>query len=666
MAISYRSARGAAAILLVGLTLATPWFTGAWAILRVFGLAVAPGLTFLLFFLPAVLSKPAKTLAATVLGSAVLTPAGLFLFAHLAGSREHALLFHSALWAVLLAAGLLKTFRAGEPSIDAADWSSSILPLAGAAFVLVLPILLNDDLRFRMDGRTHIAIVREIVENPYPWTDSRYAGQPLRYWWFYNVWASGFVVRGGISPASSLAVLSLISILAYLCAAAALVRRFFPEPGSKWAAFAVVLFGLNPFGLFAVVTHFARAFTGDVTGIAEVARVFENLHWGDAYVLYTLTPYPASMVAWLDKFLVVTSFGIGMAAATLFSLLLWEEMSGDDGGRQRLLLGALALEAAIFQHLVAGFFVCATGGGILLLAYFLRRSPLSLPATLRRLLGMGVLAAVSIPYYLPILTGRESSPGDLSLDIEWIWFFTALTAIGPLLFLFYWGRRDLADRLRGAWAPLGLFLVLALLIILVIPLPTGNEKKFIQLMFVMTAPFGAAGLLRLVRGLSTGWWRRIAGGLAAAGVVMVVALTWFGFMAHREESLPAEVTSGLRWAAQNLPPDAVLIEPIGVNLSMNRAKRDMYVSDWLNIVECGYPREEMRRRTDLVEEIYRDRSLSRSAASRLRELGRPVYLIWLTQWGEKSDSRRSIEGMLDAVYANSSIVIFEVERPDKS
>jgi len=61
---------------------------------------------------------------------------------------------------------------------------------------------------------------------------------------------------------------------------------------------------------------------------------------------------------------------------------------------------------------------------------------------------------------------------------------------------------------------------------------------------------------------------------------------------------------------------------------MNRAVRDMFVSDYTFVWQCGYPREVMAGRTALVDRLYREGGMDPEQSALLRALARPVYVFY--------------------------------------
>lgn len=618
-----------AALGLLFLTAVAPWLSGTWAVGRFPALCLSPGLAVLLLFARGIWQHPARALAASLLISAALSPLTLFLFLRLTGSADRSLLAHSVLWSLLLAAAYL----AGHAALRRSSlWHSSprdVLLLTGAVFLLALPLLLNDELRHRSDAWTHIALVREILLGTYPWTDPRFVEEPLRYFWAYNLWAAGFSAREGLGYAGGLVCTNLASLAAYAAAVLALVQRFFPSRRTRAAALLVSIAGLNPLGLLAVPIRVARGLVGNLRGAAELNVVAGPDRFLGVEVMHTLTPYGTSFVAWLDKYLVVTAFGVGMAGAVFLSLLVWEAARTGKLSKGTLFLAALVYAAVLLQHLVAAAFIGLVLGGAVVGARLAGRSRLRWPDLLRLFaVLLGVTAALA-PYWGGILFGGEAGGEDAyGLGLERVWIATFLTTVGFLVILLILGRGRLALALRGAGAAFAIFVSLSVALMLFVRMPTVNENKIIILFFCMAAPFGAPGALRLKDRLWTRRSGRLLGSVLFGSAVLVPGLIWFGFLVQPVERIAPEVQAACDWLRHETPAEGVLIEPPGRRLLLNRAERDMFVSEFPFVLQCGYPRRKMADRIALVDRIYSGRELDPEQASILKALRRPVFVFY--------------------------------------
>jgi len=642
-----RAPRALGALALLAACAAAPWLPGPWATLRWFALCIAPGAAALLLLHPAVLRDAARATASVILASSVLAPLSYFALLRLLGRPDAALAIYGPAWGLLLSGAWLA--HGGRGAAGAAR-SRTLAGIGLLGLVIALPLLLNADLRVRSDAWTHIALTRQVLSEPYPWTDPRFAGEPLRYFWFLNVWASGFAARGGTSIPWALALTNLAQAVAFVAALRAAAGSLFSAAPLRRAALAVALFGLNPLGLYGVTTHWLQGVVG-ATREADPAAPLSRLRFADAEVIHALTPYGTSFVAWIDKFVVVTAFGIAMTAAVLLATLLWEAARArrlSSGGALLLGVGFLAV---LLHHSLAAAFLGLTLGASLLLPRIAGRGALGWRDTL---LALGVLCAAllaTLPYQASILAGRESAGATgYGLALQRVWALTAITAIGPLLALLWLGRRRLAEALGGAGPHFTAFAGVSLLLILCVSLPSVNENKMINLFYCAAAPAGAAGLLALRDALRRRPIGRCLWIALAAGAIAVPALIWGGHALHRDPPLPPGVIEALAWAREETPPEAVFIEPEGRRLAMNRVERDMLAGDRTFIRECGYPAAPLLARLALIERLYRTGEIAAEDREILSALGRPVYALYLrSEWPGGDDREAPVPATGDFV-----------------
>ncbi len=606
-----------------------PWLTGAWAVGRTVALIVTPGAAVLLWLAPAVLRSPIQAVAAVILTSAVAAPASLFLLARPLGGLDQAWPAYAAMWGMLLLAARWRRCREA-PAPPERHGRGDLAYLVGAVVVIGLPMLVNPSLHLKSDAWTHVALVREILSEPYPWTDPRFAGQPLRYFWFFNYWAAGFASRGGVSIPWSLALMNLTALTAFSAAVIALVRRLLAGAAGRGPTLAVVLLGCNPLGFYFIAVQLARALGGERQGMAFFQRLVDQLHFLDSQVRLTLTPYRTSPVAWLNKFFVITPYGFGMAAAVLALLIVIESIRARRVSAGAWALLAATFAAAAFHHAVAAVVLGCTVGGAILGARLLKRSPLTWSATWALIGAMALAVLAAWPYYAGILLGRDHAggPDGYGLGIEALWVRTALTSLGPMLLMLWLGRRSLREALGPAAGPFGVLVTLGLLMVLLVRMPTVNENKLLILVYCLLAPFAVFGARRV----HAAAWRR-PGARAAwvaliAGAAMVPALLWIGYLLDPPEPAPEGPRAAARWLRGHTPPEAVLIELVEEQFLLNRAERDLWVSKPNFIAECGYPRGAMEGRLALVDTLYASGELRPEQLRDLRALGRPVYAFY--------------------------------------
>ena len=614
------------ALLLLAATVVAPWLRGGWAAGRIVALCFAPGAAILAWLAPSLSRTPLLALAGVLLTSAVATPLTLLGGMYLLGGVGEGLVAGAIAWGALLAAGLLRRRWSSPHPLPKAD----LLWVTAAVGWIALPLLLNPVLRHHSDAFTHIAITREILTHDVPWTDPRFAGQPLRYFWFFNLWAAGFSARGGIPIPWSLTLVNLTALTAFAAAMVAVVRHFFASGRHRTWALLLILGGLNPLGVFGIATHLAAGLFGEWRGIPVIFDLFRRLHFLDSEVVFTLTPRWAYNVSWVTKFLVITPFGIGMAGAVFSALVLWEACRRRKVTGRTLLLLSIGVAAVTFHHLIAAGFVGAALAGGLLWSILARRSPFSMTDTLRLAAAAGLAVLITFPYYATILLGRELGidAGGYGLGFDPRWLITLLTSVGPLILLLWFGRETLRERLGPAMPVFAGTVLCGILMMACVRLPTVNESKMFILFYCLAAPYAAAGAVELSRRWAVRPHLRAVGLVLVASAVLVPVMIWLGFLAQPPPKLPAGVDAAGAWIREHTRRDAVLIEPRESTLLLNRGEREQFVGQERFITECGYPRREMNARLALIDHLYATGDLTADEVAQLRSLGRPVYLFW--------------------------------------
>ncbi len=118
---------------------------------------------------------------------------------------------------------LLEALRArhDEPAADEAEPLPALVKRwsLGLAALVALPPLLNPFVRVHGDGWVHAGLVWELAVRGLPPQDPRFAGLPLNYVWFYNLFVALFTgLPGAHDPFVIMAILNVITI--------ALIARF--------------------------------------------------------------------------------------------------------------------------------------------------------------------------------------------------------------------------------------------------------------------------------------------------------------------------------------------------------------------------------------------------------------------------------------------------------
>jgi hypothetical protein len=117
------------------------------------------------------------------------------------------------------------------------------------------------------------------------------------------------------------------------------------------------------------------------------------------------------------------------------------------------------------------------------------------------------------------------------------------------------------------------------------------------------------------------------------------------------------VAAAAEWLRHETPADAVVIEPPGRRLLLNLAERDMFVSEFPFVLQCGYPRAEMAARIELVDRIYTHGEIDPEQAAILRRLHRPVY-VFCEEIGEGRGVSRPSESQFAPVFAGGRTEVY--------
>jgi hypothetical protein len=126
--------------------------------------------------------------------------------------------------------------QTNPPPLDPARrfWVGLLLAIAGwLGYILSLEIL-NPRLVPSWHGFLHTAITRRfpapglIPENPF------FAGEPLKYYWFFHWMGAGVSRALGVDPLTALRLLVLLGLVLLTLAAGLIGRRLYRSLGRDW------------------------------------------------------------------------------------------------------------------------------------------------------------------------------------------------------------------------------------------------------------------------------------------------------------------------------------------------------------------------------------------------------------------------------------------------
>lgn len=545
-----------------------------------------------------------------------------------------------AIAARAIAAGAILAWTAAWRRPPALPWREAgarfaLLWAAGAGALVALPLLLNPWLRIRSDSWTHAGIVFEILERGLPPEDPRFAGLPLNYVWFYNLFLALVAALRGDDPFVLIPFFNAWALAATLLVAWLIGRRLWGIAGARGCAILAGV-GFNAGVWLLWPLRLVRALTGNDRGWAEVQRDLETLHLGDVQVIWTLSAPFAFMANFLDKFLIGTAVAYAylMMHLHLWALVTW---LAAPGARPLLWMAAAACGTLLF-HGVVGLSYLPVALATFALSALLARTGLpdarrlALPALAT--LG-GALAA--LPYTLAISRGWSAGRSGLAhryfaFDPWVLWtlvsavLIAAWLARGPV-------RRAFAER-QAAPALLVLLALGMAGFAGVVKLPLQNHIKFVYQAFVPIALLGGAALA----GEARAWSLRLGRPAAIATLALVFggppALTLAGYFADPsghaspDVHLTSEERRLFAWARAETPPEAVFVDHRFRSVLMVRAGRQLWLGSQHGPELAAFPLDQIRERSAVMADLYGPLDSLERDVRALGALGRPVYVLY--------------------------------------
>ncbi|MEJ2720533.1 MAG: hypothetical protein P8181_05260, partial [bacterium] len=379
----------AAAALLGFLAITLGWPVLPGGILAYLVLTLVPGAVLYLALNdnPGVLET---ILAATAISPVLTAAAGMILMLAGVGPTGAA----AVIVALTGAAGLALCYFAPRPLSRWELRRPHTAVLLGSLLFLCLVIgviaFTKDWWRLRADAWFHGAVVYQILDYGIPPEDPYVVGLPLQYMWFYHVLVAVLSQASGIGPFMVMALLNIHALVAYGLAAFLLSLVFKKRFEYNFAAFLTSILGVNAlFWLFYPV-RMLRAFTGNVRGQEEVARLFDLTPFGLRSARHFVKVlYNQEFL--LDKFMVATAFSFGLALMAL----LWYAAaryltSGKRYALWLVLVGAFGVVA--FHPAIGTLMFGGLAGGLCLLFVLKRRVDHLDRGRILKMLGMMAVA----------------------------------------------------------------------------------------------------------------------------------------------------------------------------------------------------------------------------------------------------------------------------------
>ena len=538
--------------------------------------------------------------------------------------------------------------------------------------------LLNPYLLARSDAFVHAPMVGEIIDHGIPPLEPRLPDAPIRYPWFYHLFAASLVKLTGLSIFRALGLVNVMNALVFpyliVRITAAFTRKRIHI--SLTPIFAIAGLGSASWILWPI--GFLRVLGGEVRGREEVARILSEIDLNSYRVIYFLTPHWMHITNVMDKLLVITPFTY---AINLFLLSFLLVLSRDFQKKARFKAAftiAFFMLGTFLIHVVTGtvlMLVAAVGGLLMLAERLLRRreglthfQTLVIPA-------LALLAGIiGLPYFRS-LTGGE---GERILIGNYLHFgFRSLiTIVAPLVGLAFIVRPLLKYLVHGAGLELKIlsaWLIALFIINLCIKLPGENETKFIALFFMLLiVPVSIVLIDWLV---SSSYVRRI-GALVWIAVLFLVPplVTARGYFVEKPETdalrsacMPGNDRMRLYdWIRTDTASGSVIIELNTQNYAPLYGHRHTFIPFASLDKLLGYTGEKIQRYKAIHQEIFSQRTLPGTSIDYLRNLGCDVYiLIWaedLQAYPYLDEKIRFLEPPFKKMYENPSGKVYYLSR----
>jgi hypothetical protein len=507
----------------------------------------------------------------------------------------------------------------------------------GLAAVVALPPLCNAFIRVHGDGWVHAGIAYEIATRGFPPQDPRFAGLPLNYVWFYNLFLAQLGALHGQSVLDFMVVMNVVLAALIVRLAYRLGFAVWRDRRAATGAAILLTLGFNAGAWLLWPLRLATAFTGQVHGMGEVRRLLANTHLGDDRVFFMLGAPLAHEVSFLDKYLLGTALTYAWALIVLYLDALARWMG--EPRRELLVWGALAAMGLQLFHFVPGLSVIPVAIGALVLLVLLRVWWPWLPPPSRALafaLATLVGALVVLPYTLSITRGWSAGSTGVPerhfhLGIRMLW--TLVTSCAVAMAFAWRPLARLARERRVEGIALACFLLGMTFFALVVHLTEDNESKFAFQVFIPLAVFGGAALLPGLAAARARWGTaRVAVGLAV--LCLNIPLLVVGYLVDPRGATAPELDASAgvlhveAWIRDTTPPRAVFVDNRFRDLLMVRARRRLYYGSAFGPERAGFPLAQVTERRAVMADLYgAEGNLDRDAAA-LARLADPVFVLY--------------------------------------
>ena len=548
---------------------------------------------------------------------------------------------------ILFAGGEARLLHARETTDEApGDRGAWAWALLAAAFV-ALPMLLSEWARVRSDGWVHAGIVWEIAERGVPPQDPRFAGLPLNYVWFYNLFLALVVaLRPGAAVFTAMTTANVVWMTVVVWLGFQIAWTLWRTREAARTSLPLLLLGLNAGALLLWPLWLLRAARGEVRGMAEVLRIVREAHWDGVEVMHQLcAPFAWMVNAW-DKYMVGTALGY---AYLLMLVMLWASLrwlsdargqaSASAPWRWLVVVFAAAAGTMLFHSVVGLSAIPVSVGACLLMALLATREsrlgPPSRPLALAGALTAGL--AVALPYFRSIARGWDAGRSGVKQQFLHLDVFmprTLATACGLVLWLAWPALRRIVRERTPAGAWLACWLLGMTVFALLVQLPEHNESKFVWMVFAPLALIAGESAGARIASLQRRLGPTLAGVLLFVAFVLPSLLLLRGFLRDPAAATAAEVVRSpgdaacYAWIRGTTPRDAVFLDHHSRDVLLVEGRRRLLAGTPYGPERAAFPAEALARRRAVMADLYGPtRDLAADAAC-LDSLGAPAYVLY--------------------------------------
>jgi hypothetical protein len=575
--------------------------------------------------------------------------------------------------------------------------SSSLVPalVAAALSVSVLYVMQasNPRLVVSWHGFLHTAIAQQFPVAQLPPENPFVAGEPLPYYWFYQMLAAGMSAALDIAPIRAFQVMILASLALTIVAGALIGRACFRSIGIGLLIAYLAVAGANPLGPFiAGAKHVLRQqplLNGDPPA-AVTEAVFVTNEMADRWLTHPLLGALYFASDWrrgqnLVWFLDISSRAPAIAMTVLLMLLFLRS------GRTLVKAAGLVLVSGLLAAInpVMGLAIAGTQlGASVLVAAVNRLRPARAAhrsASMHLVVASAAVMAGAIgaaPTYYHLFTTGQGGMGFTPLRYAAMKWTAMALAFLPIAALALLGMRRAPARVSDGVTIVGLAGLCLLTAATLIDIDTvrhteqGNEHNLVNAALCLLA-------VPAVAWIAGGRWRGVSHGvlvfLAFLPTTVLTLLAYLGspalpiaFEGQTLVRLPREgpLNALYVWARQSTPPGAVFVadprEP--VKMSGNVSEFPAFTSRALFVDQPGYMTDQhadaMFRRTLAIEAVTGG-VLGDRERTRLQDLRRPVYLV--TYHADRAatlDALKRQHG--DPLFLRGFVAVFSIRPGDRS